>query len=184
MSSLNKIFTLFCPSQKCRATLKDCSYDKTNGVYLTDSNIVVLNFDEIKREYTQRLHVSEGGLCSVDALFQIRNTLFFIEFKNRPFSKSLSKEVKKKISDSVLLYLDMTDGRLTTFRENSEFILVYSDNSGLAEIRNSILAKADEELIEGDFSLLENLIFRKVHTYNETSFRNFIKKNGSMIKIS
>lgn len=118
-------------------TLKKTSqYEKEiNGKkykkYMTDSQLEVVNFDRFKGWYLSNLHKTGYptgyDLKSVDALYiPNADVLIFIEFKSGNVNES---DIRKKVSDSVIIYLDYKDEKLSNFRKNSKFILVVSEDS-------------------------------------------------------
>ena len=63
-------------------TLKETSEDKSNAEYMTEAQIEVVNFDEVKAEYIMNLKLRNVP-DSVDALFSDENgAVIFVEFKN------------------------------------------------------------------------------------------------------
>lgn len=89
--------------------MKNCSADTSRrpAVYLSQSPYPVLNGDKVKTAYTQHLHCSDECLASVDALFEKDGTIFWVEFKNERVSEKNAFRIKRKASDSLLLFLDV-----------------------------------------------------------------------------
>ena len=82
-------------------------------------------FDSLKAMYARRGKLSE--LQSVDAVLDDgKGRLLFVEFKNGFIDRKTQFELQKKIYDSVLIFLDTVNLKLSDFRQNSEFILVYN----------------------------------------------------------
>ena len=69
-----------------KTTLKETSKDdsdKNNVVYMTNSSLIVTNFDLVKTKYTNSLKLSEENAASVDAFVPKGDNVYFIEFKKR-----------------------------------------------------------------------------------------------------
>lgn len=98
---------------------------------MTDSQLEVVNFDHFKGWYLSVLHKAgyptDYELKSVDALYMSNtDTLIFIEFKSGNVNEG---DIRRKVSDSVMIYLDYRNEKLSTFRTKAEFILVCSEDS-------------------------------------------------------
>jgi len=80
------------------STIKDVSYDNSNHVYMTDSELPVYNFDTIKDWYASELAVDENKLDvkSNDALYITSDSILFIEFKNGNIDKGNEKAALKR----------------------------------------------------------------------------------------
>lgn len=63
-----------------RATSKDDS-DPSSIQYMTSSETDAVNFDLVKRHYTNEFGLSEDSITSVDAIIPLRDRILFIEFK-------------------------------------------------------------------------------------------------------
>ena len=82
-----------------KEALEKISYDKYNKKYMTHSKIEAYNFDNLKQVYTKKIHHSENGICSVDAIWMIGDKPVFIEFKN---GSNYSEPYCPKIMSGVL----------------------------------------------------------------------------------
>ena len=74
-------------------TLKKLSKDEhdgkeSNAIYMTQSELLAVDFDKVKRIYANTLGHSEDDAFSVDGLSHTENELVFIEFKNGKFQNS------------------------------------------------------------------------------------------------
>jgi len=106
------------------STWKRCSYDKANDIYMLENEERTINFDEVKTRYLNHLGKSEECASSVDALGEDGNGfVYLVEFKNGQISK---EEIRKKVTDSLLIYGDVTNSGIRKTRENVVFILVYN----------------------------------------------------------
>ena len=164
-----------------RSTLKKTSLDSKNGVYLSDSSAEVYNFDNVKKLYFGVTKESDVPGKSVDAILVRDNIKTFIEFKNCRIEKN---EIRIKISDSIIIFNDLTDSQLSKRKEDSDFILVYSaaanplTTSGCQKyIEDKIAEKAGKEIIRFELNKYDGTYFRKLHTYNEREFKDYLKKH-------
>lgn len=127
----DKIFSKFICTLKKSLQYKEEIDGKKYKKYMADSWLEVVNFDHLKGWCLNNLY--ETGyptgyeLKSVDALY-ISNidTLIFIKFKSCNVNKS---DIRRKVSDSIMIYLDYEDEKLSDFRARAEFILVGSEDS-------------------------------------------------------
>lgn len=83
------------------STLKNCSYDSENKIYLCDFEEEVYDFDVIKERYCERMRYKD--MASMDSLIEVnkKNMLFLVEFKNKdslPY-----KDIRAKIHDSLFI---------------------------------------------------------------------------------
>lgn len=109
-----------------RKTLKDTSYDEAHDTYMTDSNKVVIDFDQAKTRYCNDLGVSNEYATSADALCEgNKEAYYLIEFKNGDFENS---EISRKAKDSAVVFSGITGKNINEIREMVTFILVYNEN--------------------------------------------------------
>ncbi len=179
------------------ATFKETSLDKhDNGTasYMTESLKSVINFDAVKDEYIKSLKVSDVPKSN-DALFDDGyGNIVFVEFKNGYMDKTKQFAVRKKIYDSTLIFTDILSIGISYMRKCVEYILVYNKtaNGKNPEIINEkskyvqysssydsfakgLSALAEEEYVYFGVKIFENYCFKKVHTYNEEEFNNYLK---------
>ena len=101
---------------KNQSTLRNTSYDDNNSEYMTELELPVIDFDNVKEQYLQSIGCQDESLTSVDALLSKTNCNVFIEFKNGSFAK---KEVRlgiySKIQDSLLMLCDITDNQISQY---------------------------------------------------------------------
>lgn len=171
-------------------TLRKTSIDDSNGSieYMTEINKKVISFDGVKQKYTQELHVSEEGLKSVDALFEDQNKIYFVEFKNGYVSKSVYADLKKKASDSLLIFNELMETQIRDTREKCIYIVVYNEEKNLDKslpksvsrdlIHSHMIDKAGEIPKRFELGKLEKLLFKSVETLNEREFNDYMTKNG------
>ena len=114
-----------------------------------------------------------------------RGGFVFVEFKNCPITDRIRKDIRLKLSDSLLIYNDITGTDLSYSREHGEFIIVYSEakNPSSAEYRekivSSIMEKAQEELIRFGFDRHKGSYMKDVHTYTEKQFAEYMLRRSS-----
>lgn len=107
-----------------RTTLKAASFDSANNQYMTDSALLVVNFDRVKANYLIELGYPPDMAKSVDALAKsVNDTLYMIEFKNGDCRKE-DADIRLKIKDSLLILCDICRKRLTDSRNDVVFVLV------------------------------------------------------------
>lgn len=180
-----------------RSTLKETSKDDSGGAnveYMTGSDIQVLNFDTVKTAYTNSLGLSEGAACSVDALlFKEQNStdegssdksVFFIEFKNGKIESQIKRNIANKVRDSLLIYNDIKKLSVEDMRKQAVFILVYNaaknPDSSRSSIAQSVMGRANQELIRFNLDRFKGLYFKEVHTYTENQFQSFLQRTFDM----
>lgn len=175
-----------------RASLKGTSKDaSTPGhiEYMSPSDTEVVNFDLVKRSYANQHYHTEEHAASVDAIFQHREGILFIEFKNGIVKSSV---IKNKIRDSLLIFLDIIGETLTFSRSYIDFVLVYnleknsrSESHEKGKLQNTpsgikiaehIAKKAGEKYIRFDLERYKGLFFRAVYTLTKEEFNEYLKK--------
>lgn len=167
-------------------TLKKASKDITNGKYMSESDIKVINFDKIPNEYS-RGKGWNGIPKSNDALYiDIKGKWYFIEFKNGTVDKG---DIYRKIYDSLVILIELKIiPDIEYVRENIDYILVYNEEKygkiPNSEARNTNynyimrLAKQEKKLF--DIDKFEKYLFNETHTYTEEVFQNnFVKVKES-----
>mgnify|MGYP006922144306 CR=1 FL=1 len=169
-----------------KETSKDDS-DTSHIQYMTDSEMEIVNFDQVKRCYVNALGLSENNAASVDALAQFAEGFAFVEFKN---GKVNNRNVKDKIRDSLLMFTDITGESVSNTRNNLDLIVVYNiernplpnqlkrgtlqESPSRIAIADHIAKKAKEEIILFDLERYKKLYFRKVHTYSKEKFAEYL----------
>ena len=177
--------------KKHKTTLKETSKDNHNGasVYMTNSVLEVINFDDVKSEYCNPLSLAEIPKSN-DALYINSTTdATFIEFKNGVFDNPKIYSVRKKIYDSLLILFDIIGKNISFTREHMDYILVYNEtknpdpkkrynpSTSRDEIDSKLLGFAGERKINFGLDKFQGYCFRNVYTYTEDEFENeFVKK--------
>ena len=199
----------------CLDTLRECSVDdhdnckkeKTENIcnvkeYLSNSKAIVLDFDKVKEEYTRSYNCSCKCLCSVDALFEYDDCFYWIEFKNGKIISNETKGIKRKASDSILIFSDISGMKIRDIWSKSVFILVFNydknrkrvndelrndnnvnedvsgDSVSLDIIRDHVFGQSKNQFVHFGLGILTGIHFRQVHTYNKSDFDIFCKSNG------
>lgn len=168
-------------------TSKDDS-DKNNVQYMTKSRLRVIDFDEVKRRYTNAQGLSEDCVTSVDAIVQFGDHIIFVEFKN---GKVNNRNIKDKARDSLLLFSGITGESIAYTQQKVDFIVVYNleknphpnqlkkeklqQSPSRIAIGSHFTCKAKKELILFDLERYEKIYFRKVHTYSKEQFEEYLR---------
>lgn len=179
------------------STLKETSidhHDKNTIAYMTNSERIAVNFDNVKNDYIKDLSLSNAP-SSNDALFLSRdNKLLFVEFKNGFMDGEKKFSIRKKIYDSIIILTDILNTGISALRNKMEYILVYNESVNADEkevlektrysvqhsqaydfIAKGVSKMANKEYICFGVNMFENYCFSKVHTYTEAEFEEFLK---------
>jgi len=179
------------------STLRETSlddHDPNSIAYMTNSDRGAVNFDNVKRKYVENLHLHEEPKSN-DALFiNDMGKLVFVEFKNGFMDGQKKFAVRKKIYDSVLIFSDIVSARISDLRTCTDYILVYNEavngeNPDVIKEKNThiqpsasydsfakkVSSLAGEEHVFFGVKLFENYCFRKVHTYTQKEFEQYLE---------
>ena len=173
-------------------SLKELSKDDSDPahiVYMTESTVIAVDFDEVKRLYVNALGISEDNAYSVDGISHTDNAISFIEFKN---GKVNNRNVKDKIRDSLLIFCDITNTDISYTRQNAEFVLVYNEDknplpnqykkdivqpsASRTFISKRLAQMGKQEFILFDLERYKKLYFKDVHTYSQEEFEEYVLK--------
>lgn len=102
-------------------TVSEVSINKETP--LIDSEFKCICFDEVKTQYFNKNN-SKAYSCSNDALISFKGIDCFVEFKDTDDLDG--KELYIKIRDSLLIYLDIMDVKLSDTKDSLGYILVYN----------------------------------------------------------
>ncbi len=187
--NVNECYMLF---DTFTATLKETSKDDTKHQYMTESLLDVISFDKVKLKYAEERHLVDKP-HSCDAIYLDNNgELNFIEFKNSKNKRKIKEmEIKEKVYESILMFLDKTDKRISEIAENVNFILVYNkealekntknkyldskDISSFKEIEGEFTDFAKTHIIHFNLESLKNFCFKEVYTLNREEFEEHLK---------
>lgn len=163
-------------------TLKKASRDDTNHQEMCKSQLKVVDFDKIPKEYAR----GRGWRVvpkSNDALYiSPEEKWYFIEFKNGSINSS---EIYRKLYDSLIMLLELKI--LPDFeyiRRYIQYILVYNSgkqeriqpSEGRDETYGYFLNRAKTEKKLFGIEKLEQYLFSETHTYSKSDFENnFVK---------
>lgn len=184
---------------KTVSTLKQTSYDSANEQYMSNIENNVVDFDKVKDNYLKSLSEGPSQTClSNDALLKVEDQWYFIEFKNGVITIQVNDEIKTKIYDSLLVFLEIINKHIDYSREKINYILVfnsdhidkprYTKNFDKNEFYNHYPDyRADLlfllENLGGDFGKpqfglerFKKFIFRDVKTIPKSVFDEYIKE--------
>ncbi len=169
-------------SKKVRMTMREVSLDDSSKEYMTESLATVIKFDLVKREYMNRLNMSENDAKSVDGLFQAKTAssedacIYLVEFKNGSIE---NREIERKVRDSVLIFQSITGTQLEYTRNNVRFVLVYNEDKHILKPQDerarhlANMGKVDFCIFAG-LSHLRGFCFKSVFAYNQREFEKRI----------
>lgn len=152
-------------------TLKRASFDETNGIFMCESEMKVVHFDKVPKDYA-RGRGWDGVPSSNDALYiTSRGKWYFIEFKNGTVKK---EQIFRKIYDSLIMLLELKIiPDIDFIRKNISYILVYNsgkagkipESSGRVKNYSYVFKLAEQEEKLFGVEKLEKYLFCKTHTY-------------------
>lgn len=162
-------------------TLKRASLDDTNRTFMCESEIKVIHFDKIPKDYA-RGRGWNGVPSSNDALYiSSQGKWYFIEFKNGTVKK---EQIFRKLYDSLIMLIELgIIPDIGFIRDNINYILVYNSNktdkiqTSTGRIANYSyifnLAEQEEKLF--GIEKFEKYLFNGTHTYTSNLFeKNFV----------
>ena len=161
-----------------KETSKDDPEKGCEPKYMTQSEVEVINFDDVKKQYIHGMKLNSVPNSS-DALFISRDgSYYLIEFKNGKISQKTQFNVYYKIYDSLLILNDIIKRNISFSRENIVFILVYNnEKNGMSYITDGFSKKGNIQRPAFGLEKFEKLYFKEIHTYTEDEFeRNFLEK--------
>lgn len=114
--------------QLSESTLAKTSYDTSKKEMMISEDIPAYHFDKIKEQYLKELKQGPKEMpLSNDALVKIGEHFAFVEFKNGTIDNKTNGEIKLKLCESLLLYLDIEHKTISDTRETMDYILVYNE---------------------------------------------------------
>jgi len=173
------------------STLKESSKSTHNGttMYMSESMLPVVDFDNVKDQYVRDLSVFETP-ASNDALYIDSNgELFFIEFKAGKMAKKIF-EVRLKLFDSLLILSDIIGKGISFNREYLNYILVfdesinidhddvvvYQDTPSREWLNSRYIKKGDSEYIRFRLRRFQRLYVKRVFTVGRDEFQDRFAK--------
>jgi len=165
-------------------TLENLSVDTSREheigkIYLTSSKYRAIGFDNFVHSLAEPM-VPHNRPKSCDVLIKINDYYYFIEFKNgRIKEEPEGYEIREKVLESLLLFLNEVNQTISYSRNNCYFILVYNANStgkkkkpkGLIQIENKI-----DSLTH--LKKYETIYMKRIFIFSTDEFdKYFIKKH-------
>ena len=163
----------------CKVSLKAASYDSDNKTYVSESSLMVYNFDEKYRgkpsvmekyyEVHKLLPVTEKA-NSCDAFYVSvgrNNEKYLIEFKNSPLSNIDHTNMKEKLLGSLLVLTDIYQAGISDFRKNITFMLVYSNEKDRLKERASDRARSSRL----NFTKYEKIYYKQCIILGDEKFQ-------------
>ena len=162
-----------------KTTLKETSKsapDGKNVTYLTESQMEVVDFDSVKKEYCTPFHLNETPYSN-DALHMSDNgELTFVEFKNGAIDNIV---LRRKCFDSLLIFTGIVDRGICYTREHMDYILVYNPEKRTIskdKISRDLLKKGGLEFVKGGLGYFKGYCFKNVYTYTPEEFeKEFVR---------
>lgn len=174
--------------QMCKSSLKAASLDNSSSsgdCHMTDSPLVVYDFDKVKDHYSNRLALAERPK-SVDALASsVDGDIYLIEFKNGDLGKSnKGYEIRQKIYDSLFILYDLLGMTPANSRGKVVFVLVYNESKNSAssksgrnatvnsrmQIKAAVFKKANKSFIPFGLAGLKGYCLKDIHSVTENQF--------------
>lgn len=128
-------------------------YDKASEIYMTDSEFPAIDFDAVKERYTGKFKLKQVPKSN-DALVQMDENVFFIEFKDGNM-KNERFDVVQKIYDSLLIYCDITKQTISDTRSYMVYIIVYNGAASRDYLKKCIEEKRKSDTINESPSFVE-----------------------------
>lgn len=158
-------------------SVKKTSLDDSKTAYMCDSQLKVINFDKIPKEYAKGK--GWGNMPSSNDALYIGDDgkWYFIEFKNGSVDKS---DIFKKIFDSLLILIELgiiPDWQFV--RDNVCYILVYNSDKysrvpkpeHLGANYSYVYRMAQQEERLFGVEKFEGYLLKEAHTYTKELFR-------------
>lgn len=184
--------------RKIFSNLKTTSYDDNGKVPLIESEKNCLDFDKVKTVYFKEHgkkhkelnelkypgypYTKMNEFCSNDAVAIFDKMDYFIEFKNKPDLDNKKDRITEKIKDSILIYLDILDEKLSYTRENLGYILVYNPSKSDKEIDkiNAVIKRYGQQEIDkfGLRSNYEDFYFKRVRIMSKEAFEELLNSKS------
>lgn len=153
-------------------SLKNASYDKENKVYMCQSDMEVVNFDNLTFElYPNKQPASYDALLIEEDI----ENIFCIEFKNQKTSDIDNTQLHKKVKDSdTTLKKLCSENNINKNDYNYKLCIVYKQDATKPQYR-----RFKENIIHFGLDVYSGVYFDEIIT-NEISFfqKEFMKKYG------
>ena len=152
-------------------SLEKVSCGNDNCVCVTDSQHIVVNFDEFKKTICQ-----SAKSCDVFCVTGENDNWFLIEFKNGQVNRT---DIYLKILESLLLLMLHFGKDLQFVRDNVHVVLVYNKIQCSRKSIMGALAKLERKHLMKFLPVhFEGLYCHKVAEYEQEQFDVFLQKYG------
>lgn len=159
---------------------------KDQDVPFVESDFKGINFDKITAQYFLNNRIGDATgkkknkgsypCKSNDSVVEYKNMDYFVEFKNSMYPRK--KELYGKIRDSMLVYLDIIDEKLSYARENVGYILVFQKDKGFNIYENDLINLAKQKMEYASIRTnCKGLYFKDVLFMSAEEFKKFVCKN-------
>lgn len=180
-------------------TLHNLSVDNSTPPreeFVTGSQLLAVDFDHVKDEYTRNLHITNESSDSVDALINIRGVSTFVEFRNGKIVEK--KKIRNKARDSLLILCDIANKHIGYTRQYMNFILVYNaaknpmttderqmisedyglepGNGSLEYICRQLTKLSNKKFVRFGLELLQTMYFKDVYTFTKKEFEVYLNE--------
>ena len=175
-----------------KTSLRTGEHKKEKALIQSERNVI--NFEKVKTEYLKK-HNLKNMCGSADAMLVGDDCTYLIEFKSGFISKQEVYGVKKQFYDSVIMYMDLADAKVSEVRDKLILVLVYSgkkneDNELVKHGRENqmpesenyrFLAKriagyAKQDYVEFGLECFKGFCCREVKTYTEKEFEEIVER--------
>ena len=171
---------------ECITSLKDVSRDSSNGVYPTESDLRVIDFDKAVKRYVKSIpfRPNNGLPPSADALIpQDNGSIVLIEFKNCEVGDSVLSAVRTKAFSSLVALNEMCGISTAQARTMVDFVLVYRKASPKWDTRRLICQRTGAKFTIGGLDAYEGYCFREVRSCLFSEFEaSFLQSCSSALE--
>lgn len=153
-------------------TLKGTSLDSSHNVYMSNSSIKVINFDNVKKQYSSDNHFP-CEVHSVDAIAKTEDRLLFIEFKN---GSKFESNLRLKALESMFIFYDIVKETLDFSKNNVELVLVYNETKAPTNLlfKQHEFKKSGKKYIGFDIDNYYQLLYKDANSFSETEFNEYV----------
>lgn len=162
---------------------------KNQEEILIESNIRGINFDLLTKYYFDHKN-SYANSPSNDSVLNYKGKDYFVEFKDSKGKNIKKRDLYEKIRSSMLVYLDITNERISSVKENVGYILVYNpykdnpDDSSIKRINNILGQYAYPYETKDKYNIKSNyegLYFKEVLFFTPLGFKMSLDENAISI---
>jgi len=143
---------------------------KSNKENFIDSDIEIINFDEVKKAYCKKRSNIAYPPKSNDGLCVTNDCIVFLEFKNTNTKDIDQYELAKKNYDSICMLSDILGISIREIRGKTKYILVYSSE------KNSII-DFGQALLKKNNPPNNKLESKKKNCFGQKKFLNYLYSN-------